>query len=386
MLDREKIAGIIGSGFTEDPARTHAAKGSYYTDPVVHQQELLKVFGFEWNYFCHQTQIPKHGDYKTGEVGGHRICVVRGRDDVIRGFHNVCQHRGHELLPDGGGNKPGIIVCPYHAWSYDLEGNLVKAPMMKEVCGFDSSKVKLASIRTEIVGGFVFVNFDPDARPLREMAPRFESILTGMVPNVDKLQCVKVKDFDIGANWKIVTENFLEAYHVEYSGEAHRALGNIIDINTYHYNIDGRTIEYTAGGGAKELLPYDSNETSAFSNSRGSNFHQLFLFPHMAYSVYPGTNMLFVFNMRPNGPDRTAEEIIYFTLDGSMSAPTATAEKYISDSLNPEDIDLCEAVHRGLQSKGYTPGRLMVDPECEASWGEHFIHHFNTLNISALTK
>ncbi len=374
---------IIGEGFTDNAANTHAPAGHYYTDPDIHRLELEKVFHHEWNYFCHQSQIPNAGDYMTGVVGEESLYVIRGRDDVIRAFYNVCQHRGHELLK-GTGNIKSVVVCPYHAWSYDMEGNLRGAPKMREVKGFDRSQVRLSPIGVEVVGGFVFLNFDPDARPFREMAPEFEPILTSMVAEVGALQFVKRKDYDIGANWKIVTENFLEAYHVEFSGEAHRALGHIIDVGTYRFNISGRTIEYTAGGGAAEVIPYDVNARDDFTNSRNAPFHQVFLYPHMTFSVFPGTNMLFVFNMRPNGPERTAEEIIYFTLDGSMSAPTETAEAYVSDSLNPEDIALVEGVQRGLRSSGYNPGRLMVDENAEAGWGEQFIHHFNQLNLAAL--
>lgn len=378
-------AGIVGDGFTDDAANTHAPAGRYYVDPAVHRLEMEKVFHHEWNYFCHQSQIPDPGDYMTGVVGEESLYVIRGRDDVIRAFYNVCQHRGHELL-SGSGNIRSVVVCPYHAWSYDMEGNLRGAPRMKEVKGFDRSKVRLSPIRVEVVGGFVFINFDHDAEPFREMAPEFEPVLTSMVAEVEALQFVKKKDYDIRANWKIVTENFLEAYHVEFSGEAHKALGNIIDVETYRFNISGRTIEYTAGGGKADVIPYDLNEDDDFTNTANARFHQVFLFPHMTFSVFPGTNMLFVFNMRPNGPEKTAEEIIYFTLDGSMSAPTETAEAYVSDSLNPEDIELVEAVQRGLRSKGYTPGRLMVDEQARAGWGEQFIHHFNQLNLAALER
>lgn len=385
MLDLNQIKALAGEKFTDDATHSHAANGAYYTDPEIHKLELEKVFGYEWNYFCHQSQIPNPGDYKLGEVAGQSIYVIRGRDEQIRAFFNVCQHRGHELLSQPEGNAR-VVVCPYHAWSYDTEGNLRGAPKMKEVDGFDRSKVKLCQIRCEVVGGFVFLNFSDDAPSFREMAPDFEPILTSMVAEVEKLQFVKQKNYDIAANWKIVTENFLEAYHVEFSGEAHVALGNIIDIDTYRFNITGRCIEYTAGGGEEEVIPYDVNKEAAFTNTKNAPFHQCFLYPHMSFSIFPGTNMMFVFNMRPNGPESTSEEIIYFTLDGSFSEPTETAEEYVSDNLNPEDIQLVEAVHRGLKSKGYQPGRLMVDPEMKAAWGEQFIHHFNTLNLAALTR
>jgi len=385
MLDQAKIKSIVGEGFTDDATNSYAAEGRYYTDPDVHALELNKVFGREWNYVCHQSQIPNHGDYMVVEVAGQSLYVIRGKDDVIRAFFNVCQHRGHELLQSSG-NIRSVVVCPYHAWSYDLTGKLRGAPKMKEVKGFDRSRFKLSEIRIEVVGGFVFLNFSADAPPFREMAPEFETIITAMVGEVENLQFVKKKDYDIKANWKIVTENFLEAYHVEFSGDAHVALGKIIDVDTYRFNISGRTIEYTARGGPADVLPYNSNQKDDFSNSRNAPFHQVFLYPHMTFSVFPGTNMMFVFNMRPNGPEKTAEEIIYFTLDGSMSEPTETAEAYVSDSLNPEDISLVEAVHRGLKSRGYVPGRLMVDEAMDAAWGEQFVHHFNLLNLQALSR
>ncbi|GAA6165513.1 aromatic ring-hydroxylating dioxygenase subunit alpha [Pelagimonas sp. KU-00592-HH] len=386
MLDQSKSTNIVGSGFTKDATHSQAAGGNFYTDPQFHQLELDRLFAREWNYFCHQSQIPNPGDFLTGVVSDEHIYVLRGKDGEIRTFYNVCQHRGHQLLKEPSGNIKSVVVCPYHAWSYDHEGNLRGAPKMKEVDGFDRSKVKLTQVRTEVIGGFVFINFDPDAKPFREMAPEFEPIITSMVTEVDKLQCVKIKPFEINANWKIVTENFLEAYHVEFSGDAHVALGNIIDIDTYRFNISGRTIEYTAGGGKEEVIPYQVNKEDDFINTRGAPFHQVFLFPHMSFSVFPGTNMMFVFNMRPNGPDHTSEEIIYFTLDGSMSPPTETAEEYVSDNLNPEDIELVEAVHRGVSSKGFVPGRLMVDPDKKAAWGEQFIHHFDTLVLDAIER
>lgn len=267
-----------------------------------------------------------------------------------------------------------------------MQGNLRGAPKMNEVKGFDRSRVQLTSIRVEVTGGFVFLNFDENALTLREMAPEFESIITAMVAETEKLQFVKKKAYAINANWKLVTENFLEAYHVEFSGEAHVALGNIIDVDTYDFSISGRTIEYTADGGNPNVIPYDMNEQDAFTNSRNAPFHQVFLYPQMTFSVFPGTNMLFVFNMRPDGPDRCAEEIIYFTLDSTMSEPTETADAYVSDQLNPEDIALVEAVQRGVRSKGYKPGRLMVDENQAAGWGEQFVHHFNMLNLAALRR
>lgn len=111
MPDLTALNDLIGSGFTDDAASTHAPNGRYYADPAVHRLEVEQVFHHEWNYFCHQSQIPERGDYMVGEVGEEAIYVIRGKDDVIRAFYNVCQHRGHELLT-GSGNIRSVVGLP----------------------------------------------------------------------------------------------------------------------------------------------------------------------------------------------------------------------------------------------------------------------------------
>jgi len=376
---------LIGSAFTDDPTTSHAAHSRYYTDPEIHELEIERVFEREWNYFCHASEIANPGDYLTGDVGRDSVYAIRCKDDEVRAFYNVCQHRGHQLV-QGKGNTPNVVVCPYHSWSYSPEGELRGAPKMRSVPDFCKADVKLSAVRVEIIGGFVFVNLDEDAASLREMAPAFEPTLLSMVAEADQLQLVRAWDYDIEANWKIVVENFLEAYHVEFSGPAHQALANIIDVDTYKFDVSGRTIEYTANGGAAEVLPYDVNDANAFTNSRGAPFHQLFLYPNMTFSVFPGTNLLFVFVMGPNGVGRCAEQITYFALDADVSDASRTAETYISQQLNHEDVALVEGVQRGVRSRGYRPGRFMVDEGRVEGWSEHFVHHFNALNLAALQR
>lgn len=376
---------LIGPGFSDDATLSRAAHGDYYTNPEIYRLEIERVFQREWNYLCHESQIPDAGDYLVGEVGGESLYAIRGRDGVVRAFYNVCQHRGHQLL-QGQGTIPNVVVCPYHSWSYSMEGELRGAPKMRQVPEFCKADVTLTSIRVEIIGGFVFVNFDDQARSLRNVAPDFEPILGSMVAEADQLQLVRRWEYDIAANWKIVVENFLEAYHVEFSGPAHQALANVIDVDTYRYETSGRTIEYMAHGGDPDVLPYEINDRESFTNSRGAPFHQVFLYPHMTFSVFPGTNMLFVFNMRPNGPERCAEEIIYFALDPDITDASRTAEAYVSEQLNHEDVALVEGVQRGVRSRGYRPGRLMVDQAQSEGWSEHFVHHFNQLHLAALRR
>lgn len=377
------VTDLIGEHFTTDAQHSHAAAGPFYTNQQLYQQELENIFYREWNFACHSNELDHAGAYRVINIGDESICVIRGRDMEIRAFYNVCQHRGHQILKDTGTIK-GRIVCRYHAWSYNLEGELKGAPKMQEVPNFNCNSVKLGSVKTEIIAGFVFVNLDPNADSLRTMAPEFDAIMSAMVAEHDQLQHVTTRSYDINANWKIVTENFLEAYHVEFSGPAHRQLGDIIDVDTYRFNISGRTIEYIAKGGQEDVLPYQANAETNITNTKGMPFHQVFLYPHMTFSVFPATNMLFVFNMRPNGTDKCAEEIIYYSLDGNLSQPSQTAEAYVSERLNVEDIELVESVHKGVSSRGYQPAKLMIDAQQEASWSEHFIHHFNSLVVNSL--
>lgn len=384
-MDAAQIHTLIGPGFSAEAISSHAPAGTWYTDPELAAAEQQRIFGREWNYVCHHSELAEPGAYRVVTVAGQSLYVIRGRDGELRAFHNVCQHRGHELLT-GQGVVGNVVVCPYHSWSYGHEGDLRGAPKMRQVPDFCKEDVALASIRIEVIGGFIFVNLDPNAEPLREGAPDFEPILQSMAAEAEDLQLVGVHTFDIAANWKIVTENFLEAYHVEFSGQAHQALGNVIDVDTYRFAISGRTIEYTAKGGLPDVLPYASNPTDAFTNSRGAPFHQVFLWPNMTFSVFPGTNLMFVYVMSPKGTDRTAEQILWFGLDADVTKASREAEDYVSRALNHEDISLVEAVQRGVRSPGYRPGRLMVDADQSEGWSEQFVHHFTSLTLEALTR
>ncbi|MFN4143385.1 SRPBCC family protein [Aestuariivirga sp.] len=372
-----------GSGFTEDAARSFTPDASFYFDEAVYKAELRGIFSRSWLYFCHGSELPEPGDYVTGEIAGQSVYVIRGRDGMIRGFFNVCQHRAHQLLT-GSGNVKNAIRCPYHSWTYEFDGALRGAPKCEEVEGFDRASVRLAQIGVDVIGGFVFVNLDKSARPLRESVPHFGEKLLAMCPEAERLRFVKRQDFAIRANWKVVVENFLENYHSFYSGPAHRQLSDVIDQDTYRWSIEGKVIEFLGRGGSAERLPYAMRGERRFTG-RNEGFQIVFLWPNMAFLILPGANMLLVFLMNPDGAEKTAEPLLYFGLDGGMDEGTESAVEWFNDILGPEDVELVESVQRGLHSMGYTRGRLMVDPGQKEAWSEHFIHHFNQLNVKAIT-
>lgn len=371
-----------GPGFTDDAAESYTPDAAYYFDPDVYRAELRQIFQSNWLYFCHASQIAQEGDYLVGEVAGQSIYVVRDRDRSVRGFFNVCQHRAHQLLA-GSGTIKAVIRCPYHSWTYELDGSLRSAPKCEAVLNFKREDVKLNSVGVDVIGGFVFVNLDPQATPLRTSDPHFAEKLLSMCPESEQLRYVKRQDFAIKANWKVVVENFLENYHSFYSGPAHKQLSDVIDQDSYRWTIEGKVIEFLGKGGTADRLPYEMLGERRFTG-RNDGFQIVFLWPNMAFLILPGASMLLVFQMIPDGPESTAEPLLYFGLGDGLDAGTASAVDWFNNILGPEDVEIVESVQRGLHSLGYTRGRLMADRDCKEAWSEHFLHHFNRLNIEAI--
>lgn len=379
---KDDLRRILGDGFGTDASRSFTPEGAFYFDPGLYRAEISQIFGRNWLYLCHQSQIAAEGDYLTAEIGGESVFVIRGRDGTIRGFYNVCQHRAHQLLADAGQVK-ATIRCPYHSWTYNLDGTLRGAPKCEEVKDFSRGSVRLQPIGIEVIGGFVFGNLDAGAAPLSQFTPHFAAKLLAMCPEAEGLRLVKRQDFAINANWKVVVENFLENYHSFYSGPAHGQLSDVIDQDTYRWTIEGKVIEFLGRGGSADKLPYAVSEGHRFGG-RGDGFQIVFLWPNIAFIIIPGARMLLVFQMNPAGPEATAEPLLYFAPGDGLDADSTAAADWFNNHLGPEDVDLVESVQRGLHSRGYRRGRLMVDPDQAEVWSEHFIHHFNCLNIAAV--
>jgi phenylpropionate dioxygenase-like ring-hydroxylating dioxygenase large terminal subunit len=367
--------------FSADPLLSRTPEPSYFYSPELFALEQRDIFQRNWLYFCHSSQLPNPGDYLTGEIAGQSIYVVRGSDGTLRGFFNVCRHRGHQLLK-GQGNIAGLIRCPYHSWTYDLEGALKHAPRCDQVLGFDKSAVSLSAIGLHVAAGFVFVNLDPKAPAFADCLGDLEQRLLAMVPAAESLKLACRQNFSIKANWKVVAENFLENYHSFYSGPGHRQLSDIIDQSTYRVIIDGRLIEFSGRGGDAECIPYQLGNRSI--SPRREGFVIQFVWPNAAFILLPGADILLVFLMNSIGPEETAEPLLYFTTDGTVDPVSRSAVDWFNETLGPEDVELCENVQRGLHSLGYESGRLMVDRSGSDLWSERILHHFNTLNLEAI--
>lgn len=361
---------------TEDPRTSFTIPSRYYTDPAIYEYEKDRIFAHNWWLVGHESRLQRPGDYLTAQIFEQNLLVVRGKDNVIRGFYNVCQHRGHELALDEAGRFSNLIVCPYHAWAYSLDGNLERARSTDGLPNFKKCDHGLKSIRCESFMGFVFVNLDPDATPIEDMAEDLADSIRSIVPRQEQLTYSCRYTYDIAANWKVVIDNFLECYHCE---KAHPALVDLMQMDTYKVTRRSWYSSHIADSPR-------STETQAYNFQKGDvdfGYAAWLFWPNTTFWAFPGEPNLMSLQIVPNGPHRTTEYLDLYLLDPEPSQQMKEAVAYMDEILQPEDIGLCESAHRGLCSNGYNQGRLVVDPEREeiAEWG---VHHFHRLVVDAL--
>ena len=185
---------------------THSLDGRYYTDPKVFEIEQNGVLAETWQFAGHAATIPNAGDYFTFQLAGEDLFCIRGRDGDIQCFYNVCQHRAHQLVQGDGNAK--VLVCPYHAWSYGLDGKLMAGPNIKSVRGFEKSEICLTSVKIENMHGFIFANLDPNAKPMEDWFPNVRDELAAHVPDIDRLKPVEWVEIPENCNWKVSIENY----------------------------------------------------------------------------------------------------------------------------------------------------------------------------------
>ncbi|MEL6767622.1 MAG: aromatic ring-hydroxylating dioxygenase subunit alpha [Pseudomonadota bacterium] len=343
------------------PIRSLEAR--YYTDPGVYERERQGLMGRTWQYGCHASQVPNPGDYVTFEIAGESLFCIRGRDGVLRTFYNVCQHRAHQLVSGTGTTR--VVVCPYHAWTYELTGELRAAPNTKVVPGFDRSSICLTEVRTEDLHGFVFVNLDPDAAPMEDWFPGVRDELAEMVPNIDELAPLEWLEIPEQCNWKVSVENYSECYHCTLNHPTFAS--GVIDPTSYDIQPSGHCLRHRTVCTGIESLTYEIDE----SVPNALDYRSFFLWPMFSFQVYPG-NVLNTYLWRPAGPDAVTVWRGWYTPRGEDSETVRRLAVQDRATTVEEDIHLVESVQRGLRSRGYVPGPLVLDPECGLN-SEHSI-------------
>ena len=181
-----------------------------YTSETFYRREVETIFLKVWNFIGREDRVPNAGDYVAFEFVGVPVVVVRDRDGKVRAFANSCRHRGAKVM-QGEGNCT-VMTCPYHSWTYALDGRLIGAMEMDETAGFERKKFGLVELRLETWAGFLFLNFDRDAAPLADWLGDLPDVLASY--NLADMATTRRVEYDLACNWKIYVENAMESYHV----------------------------------------------------------------------------------------------------------------------------------------------------------------------------
>ena len=333
-----------------EPRATETLPYRWYVDPAVAAAERDQIFRRSWQYAGHTGELDGPGSLFPTQAGGLPLVVTLDREGELGAFLNVCRHRGTILVDEP--QRRGTIQCPYHAWTYGLDGALRAAPRSSDEPGFEPEGLGLVPAAVDTWGPFVFVNPDPDAPPLAEALGDLPAVAASGGLDVDALRFHHRVRYDIESNWKIALENYLECYHCQLN---HPDLARVIDPQAQRQEVAGPRLSQfpplRPGGSA----PYELRE-----DDLDAQYH--LLFPAMKFNVNPGRPNLSIGPVWPTAPDRTSAWFDYFfgeDVDEAWIEEMLAFDYQVGD----EDTALVEAVQRGAGSGALPHGRLLANTE-----------------------
>jgi len=355
----------------------------YFVSPDIFAKERERIFSRQWVLVGHQSEIAQAGDHFVRDVAGESLIIVRDQKGEVRGFYNVCRHRGTRLCEEPAGHS-ATIQCPYHAWTYGLDGRLVGAPHMDKVSGFDKAEHSLHGVGLAQWEGFVFVNIAEKSDASTERGgyslQEWFAPLAGKFSywNLPALRSVKRIEYDVRANWKLICENYSECYHcpgvhptlskvspydsAENDLTEGPFLGGFMQINkgkslTMSGNACARAVGDTEVEEGKERVFYYS------------------IFPNMLLSMHP--EYVMVHQLWPQSPDRTLILCDWFfhSEAAGASAPSYNPDDAIEfwDMTNKQDWHVCELSQQGIGSRAYTPGPYSPRESIPAAWDREYL-------------
>jgi phenylpropionate dioxygenase-like ring-hydroxylating dioxygenase large terminal subunit len=339
---------------------------AWYADPEVLRREGKRIFARSWQYVGHTGQVAESGSFFAGSAGEIPVVVTRASDGDLRAFLNVCRHRGH-VVASGAGSRE-TLQCPYHAWTYGLDGRLRAAPRSEREPGFELDELGLVPVQVDTWGPFVFVNPDLEASPLADALGDVPERLAEIL-DVDALEFRFRSQFELEANWKIACENFLECYHCAV---AHPGFTAAVDVSPAAYRLEAHDLVSSQFG------PLRRNGDSFLAGGEvpRSQFH--FLWPNFGINVFPGRPNLSCGSIVPVGPERTTRFLDYFF---APDVDQAWIDELIAfdDQIGREDAALVEGVQRGVRAGLLAEGRVLAE-------SEELVAHFQRLCASALAE
>jgi phenylpropionate dioxygenase-like ring-hydroxylating dioxygenase large terminal subunit len=365
-----KSVDVIIAGYDPNRPLTTASTppSSWYTDSSVFELEQPTVFSHTWQFIGRTEQVRDPGQYICCEIAGAPILVVKGNDNVPRGFFNVCRHHAAAIMtkPEG---KEGNLRCPYHGWTYDLTGALIHTPEFGGVANFDRNANGLAPVQVAEWEGWLFVKLDAGGPTLKDylgndLLKQFEPL------KLERLNWFERRHYTLNCNWKVFVDNYLDGgYHVPH---IHSGLSSVLDNSKYKIETGTRFCLQSSP------IASEKGEAQTAAVRQGTRANYFWIYPNFMINIYAGvidTNLVI-----PRGVDRTEVIFDYYFADISdREKEKNLASIALSEQIQAEDAAICESVQRGLASRSYLAGRLSVRREA----GEHLFHKLLYADLKA---
>jgi choline monooxygenase len=355
------LADVIASYRRDAPLnQASTIPSAWYVDPRVADLEHRTVFSRTWQMVGRVEQVERPGQYISFDVPGDEpIVVVRGDDDVLRGFFNVCRHHAAAVVTEPEGSA-AHLRCPYHGWTYSLDGQLKGTPDFMGVCDFDREANGLVPVDVDVWARWVFVKLERGGKSLPEfigpdLGARFRA------HDLAPLNWMERRTYTLECNWKVFVDNYLDGgYHVPH---VHKGLDSVLDYSSYTIENGGRFSLQSS-----PLVAVGADPSTGAVRT-GDRAYYYWLYPNFMINCYADvmdTNLVI-----PRGADRTDVVFDYYFSDVSANArPHNLASISVSEQIQDEDIAVCASVQRGLRSRAYAAGRLSLRREA----GEHLFH------------
>ena len=346
----------------------------YYVAPETLEVEWTRIFGAHWLCVGRQEQVAQPGSYLVANIGIESLIVVRDRNGILHAHFNVCRHRGTRLCNDATGKFSETIQCPYHAWTYSLDGSLLRAPTMQDVEGFDRTQYTLVPAGVAEWEGFVFVNLSREPEP-------FESAFAPVIGrfaryNLTALTTIRRIEYDVKANWKLVLQNYNECLHCP---TIHPMLSKVLPYTSGANDL----IEGPFLGGYMEIA--QPNESATVSGRvcgplvgdlSGDDLHRAYyysLFPNMMLSLHP--DYVVSYMVWPTGATQTHIVSDWMFHPNAITHPDFDPSGAIEfwDVTNRQDWAICEQSQLGVGSRAYTPGPYSPRESIPAAWDRTYL-------------
>jgi Rieske 2Fe-2S family protein len=345
----------------------------YLISDEIFAKEQGRIFSKQWLCVGHQSDLATAGDFFRVEIAGESLLIVRDQFRKIQAFYNLCRHRGTRLCEENKGHFRQTIQCPYHAWTYGLDGHLLGAPHMEQCDGFDKAAYPLNQVNIGLWEGFIFLN-------LAENPVLLETVFAPLAGkfnhwNLAKLRSAKRIEYDVRANWKLIFENYSECYHCPL---VHPALSKITPY-------DSAENDLTEGPFLGGFMPITNGNSLTMSGSacarpvgeiNADDHKRVFyysIFPNLLLSMHP--DYVMVHQIWPQSPVRVLIYCDWFFLPDAFGRPDFHPDDAIEfwDMTNKQDWHVCELSQQGIASRSYQPGPYGPRETIPAAWDREYL-------------